>query len=140
LTDETLTSIDDDRIIAAGDCAAPSGHALRMSCQAASQLGPQAADTVLSRIAGDTPANLEYMFAGSCLSLGRRAGTVQFAHKDDTARRIYVGGRVGARIKEAVCKGTLWSVRREARNPGSTKVFRGGPRPSQPVYEVVTER
>ena len=52
LTDETLTSVDDVRIVAAGDCAAPSGQPLRMSCQAAGPLGTQAADTVLSRIAG----------------------------------------------------------------------------------------
>ena len=54
LTDETLTSIDDVRIVAAGDCAAPSGQPLRMSCQAAGPLGTQAADTVLSRIAGES--------------------------------------------------------------------------------------
>ncbi len=40
LTDETLTSIDDDRIIAAGDAAAPSGQPLRMSCQAANAARP----------------------------------------------------------------------------------------------------
>ena len=55
LTDETLTSVDDGRIVAAGDCAAPSGQPLRMSCQAAGPLGTQAADTVLSRIAGEEP-------------------------------------------------------------------------------------
>lgn len=43
LTDETLTSIDDPRIVATGDADAPSGFAYRMSCQAAMQLGPQAA-------------------------------------------------------------------------------------------------
>ena len=54
LTDETLTSVDDDRIVAA-DAAAPSGQPLRMSCQAAEPLGAQAANTVLSRIAGTEP-------------------------------------------------------------------------------------
>ena len=39
LTDETLTSVDDPRIVAAGDCASPSGVPLRMSCQSASPLG-----------------------------------------------------------------------------------------------------
>ena len=47
LTDETLTSVDDARIVAAGDSAAPSDLPFRMSCQAAVQLGPQAAETVL---------------------------------------------------------------------------------------------
>ena len=56
LTDETLTSVDDPRIVAAGDAAAPSGRPLRMSCQAAIPLGAQAANTVLSRIAGTPPA------------------------------------------------------------------------------------
>src|SRR5690606_35629558 len=58
ITDETLTSIDDELIVAAGDAAAPSDRPFRMSCQAAIQLGPQAADTVLSRIAGEQPAPL----------------------------------------------------------------------------------
>ena len=40
LTDETLTSVDDPRIFAAGDSAAPSGLPLRMSCAAAQPLGP----------------------------------------------------------------------------------------------------
>lgn len=50
LTDETLTSVDDARIVAAGDSAAPSGLPLRMSCQSANQLGAHSADTVLARI------------------------------------------------------------------------------------------
>jgi NADH dehydrogenase len=57
LTDETLTSVDDERIVATGDAAAPSGLPLRMSCQAALPLGSHAADTVLSRIAGEQPAD-----------------------------------------------------------------------------------
>ena len=56
LTDETLTSVDDVRIVAAGDSAAPSDLPFRMSCQAAGPLGAHAADTVLSRIAGEQPA------------------------------------------------------------------------------------
>ena len=141
LTDETLTSIDDPRIVAAGDAAAPSGQPLRMSCQSAGQLGPQAANTVLSRIAGTQPAVIDYAFVGSGISLGRRAGTIQFARKDDTAVNFYLGGRLAASLKEAVCKGTVWGIRREARKPGSAFYFKGGPRPSEPVFvpEVVTE-
>ena len=39
LTDETLTSVDDVRIVAAGDSAAPSDLPFRMSCQAADPAG-----------------------------------------------------------------------------------------------------
>jgi NADH dehydrogenase len=137
LTDETLTSVDDDRIIAAGDCAAPSGQPLRMSCQSAGPLGAQAANTVLSRIAATDPALLTLAFVGSNVSLGRRAATIQFARGDDTAVNYYIGGRLGAAIKEAVCKGTLWGIRREARKPGSTFWFKGGNRPSRPALEAV---
>ncbi len=35
LTDETLTSVDDPRVVATGDCASQSGVPLRMSCQMA---------------------------------------------------------------------------------------------------------
>ncbi|HUP99685.1 MAG TPA: FAD-dependent oxidoreductase, partial [Aeromicrobium sp.] len=79
ITDETLTSLDDERIVAAGDAAAPSGVPLRMSCQAAGPLGVQAANTVLSRIAGTSPAALDQRFVGACISLGRRGGVFQVA-------------------------------------------------------------
>ena len=139
LTDETLTSVDDPRVVAAGDAAAPSGQPLRMSCQAAGPLGAQAANTVLSRIAGTEPAGIDQAFVGSCVSLGRHAATVQLARKDDTPVNYYIGGRLGASVKEAICRGTLWGLRREASKPGSTFVIKGGKRPSQPTLEVVTE-
>jgi NADH:ubiquinone reductase (H+-translocating) len=139
LTDETLTSVDDDRVVAAGDAAAPSGQPLRMSCQAAGPLGARAADTVLSRIAGTEPAPIDQAFVGSCVSLGRHAATVQLARKDDSPVNYYIGGRIGASIKEAICKGTVWGLRREARKPGSTFVMKGGKRPSEPTLRVASK-
>ncbi|AKN16297.1 dehydrogenase [Mycobacterium haemophilum DSM 44634] len=131
LTDETLTSVDDDRVVAAGDAAAPSGHPLRMSCQAAGPLGAQAANTVLSRIAGNEPAKLNQAFVGQCISLGRSHATFQLAHTDDTPMNVVVGGRVAASIKESICKATVWSIRREATRPGSYFWLKGGNRPAR---------
>jgi len=119
LTDETLTSVDDVHIVAAGDSAAPSDLPFRMSCQAAVQLGPQAAETVLSRLAGEQPASINVGFVSQCISLGRRAGLLQLTGKDDTAKRYYLGGRPGAKIKELICKGIPWQLAYEARKPGS---------------------
>jgi len=119
LTDETLTSVDDVRVIAAGDSAAPSDLPYRMGCQAAVQLGPQAAETVLSRIAGEQPAPVDVAFLGQCISLGRRAGIFQFSHRNDTAIRLHLGGRLGAKVKELVCRSTVWQLGYEARKPGS---------------------
>ncbi|MCV6969909.1 NAD(P)/FAD-dependent oxidoreductase [Mycobacterium bohemicum] len=131
ITDETLTSIDDDRIVAAGDAAAPSGRPLRMSCQAAGPLGAQAANTVLSRIAGRTPAAVNQAFIGQCISLGRSGAAIQLSHTDDTPINLVMGGRLATSLKEAICKATLWSIRREAAKPGSYRWLKGGKRPAR---------
>lgn len=128
LTDETLTSVDDPFIVGAGDAVAPSNAPLRMSCQAAIPLGAQAANTVLSRIAGDEPAPVNQAFTGQCVSLGRKAGVIQVAHLDDRPTPLFIGGRAAATIKEAVCKGTVWQLGVEARKPGSYVWLKGGKR------------
>ena len=128
LTDETLTSIDSEFVVAAGDAAAPSNSPLRMSCQAAIPLGAQAANTILSRIAGTEPKVVDQAFTGQCISLGRRAATIQLAHLDDRVLPLYLGGRTGAAIKEAVCKATVSVLSREARTPGSYFWLKGGKR------------
>jgi NADH:ubiquinone reductase (H+-translocating) len=138
LTDETLTSVDDPRVVAAGDAAAPSGQPLRMSCQAAGPLGVQAANTVLSRIAGTEPAALSQAFVGQCISLGRSYGTVQLARTDDTPVNAVLGGRIAASLKEAICKATVWSIRREAAKPGSYFWLKGGKRPERLANDAVT--
>lgn len=131
LTDETMTSIDDPRIVATGDAAAPSGQPLRMSCQATSPLTVTAVGTVLSRIAGTEPKPLDPVFVGSCVSLGRHLATIQIARKDDSSTNYYIGGRVGAKLKEAICKGTLWGIRRVANKPSAVFVMTGGKRAEQ---------
>jgi NADH dehydrogenase len=128
LTDETLTSVDDYHIGAAGDASAPSNLPLRMSCQAAMPLGVRAAETVLSRIAGTEPAELNQAFVGQCVSLGRKAGVIQVSHLDDRPTSLFIGGRTAASIKEAVCKGTVWQLGREADKPGSYILIKGGKR------------
>jgi NADH dehydrogenase len=130
-TDETLTSVDDSRIVAAGDAASPSGVPLRMSCQSAGPLGIQAANTVLARINGTAPVVINQAFAGQCVSIGRSLGTVQFCHSDDSPRKVHLGGRTGAYLKETVCRATLWAIRREAAKPGSYFWFRGDNRQRQ---------
>ncbi|SBS73063.1 FAD-dependent pyridine nucleotide-disulfide oxidoreductase [uncultured Mycobacterium sp.] len=138
LTDETLTSVDDARIVAAGDASAPSNQPLRMSCQAAIPLGAQAANTVLARIAGERPAVISQAFTGQCISLGRAGATIQIARTNDVPMPLYIGGRTAATIKEAVCKGTVSFLRREARKPGSYFWIKGGGK--RPAPEAVQTR
>ncbi|MGW2115600.1 NAD(P)/FAD-dependent oxidoreductase [Streptomyces zhihengii] len=124
LTDETLTSVDDDRIVAAGDSAAPSGLPLRMSCQTAMPLGARAADTVLSRLAGEQPEPLSQSFGAQCVSLGRATGIFQFGNRSDVAVPFHIDGRLGAKMKEAVCKGIVRHLADEAHAPGGYRLHR----------------
>jgi NADH:ubiquinone reductase (H+-translocating) len=131
LTDETLTSVDDDRIVGTGDAVAPSGVPFRMSCQAGLPLGAQAANTVLSRIDRSDPAGVSVPMSGQCISLGRGAGTVQLQRKDDTPTSLYIGGKAGAFVKEQVCRWTVKWLAGEANKPGSYTSFKGPDRASQ---------
>lgn len=128
LTDETLTSIDHPTIVAAGDAASPSAQPLRMSCQLAMPLASHAADTVLARLDGNDPENLNPASVGQCISLGRHAGTIQMSHFNDEALPLHLGGRLAATIKESVCKGTVSFLAKEARQPGSYFWPKGGKR------------
>lgn len=128
ITDETLTSVDDPFIVAAGDAVSPSDQPLRMSCQAALPLGAQAAETVLSRLAGTAPKNLDQAFTGQCISVGRRLGTIQLARRDDSTIPLYIGGRAAATVKELVCKGTVSFITREKAKPGTYFWLKAGKR------------
>ncbi|MDL9937417.1 FAD-dependent oxidoreductase [Gordonia sp. ABSL1-1] len=125
VTDETLTSVDDPRIVGAGDAVAPSGVAFRMSCQAANQLGPHAADTVLAVMAGAAPQPVSVAFVGQCASLGRHSAVIQLTERDDRPKSRAISGRTGAWAKELVCRSVLWGLRMEARRPGFTPAMRG---------------
>ena len=54
---------------------------------------------------------------------------------------FYIGGRLAAAVKEAICKGTLWGLRREARKPGSISWLQGrqASRAAGVAPQVVTE-
>ncbi|MQM26158.1 NAD(P)/FAD-dependent oxidoreductase [Glycomyces albidus] len=119
LTDETLTSVDSPRIVAAGDASAPSDLPFRMSAYIAGCLGAHAADTVLARIADERPAPIDLSFQAMCFSFGRGAGIFQLLDKDDTAKRWYFTGFMGRKLKEFSCAASVKHLVTEARQPGS---------------------
>lgn len=126
LTDETLTSVDDERIVAAGDSSAPSDLPFRMSAYTAYCLGAHAADTLLHRIAGEQPTPIDLAFPAMCLSFGRDAGIYQLGHKDETAMRLYFSGFAGKKLKEFACEAGIKHLATEARKPGSHHWFKDG--------------
>ncbi|OLF09043.1 FAD-dependent oxidoreductase [Actinophytocola xinjiangensis] len=119
LTDETLTSVDDERIVAAGDSSAPSDLPFRMSAYIAGCLGAHAADTVLSRIAGERPAPVNLAFPAMCISFGRRTAIFQIGRRDETSTRVYFRGALGRKLKEFSCESSVKHLVTEAGKPGS---------------------
>ncbi|WP_432099943.1 NAD(P)/FAD-dependent oxidoreductase [Streptomyces sp. WAC 04229] len=119
VTDVTLTSVDDGRIVAAGDAGVMPDHPFRMSCQAAVQLGPAAAETILRRIMGKKPTPVRMFFAGQCLSLGRGEGVTQFSYPNDKVNALSVSGGPGAGVKEIACRFTLNKLVSGARKASS---------------------
>ncbi|GAA5065034.1 NAD(P)/FAD-dependent oxidoreductase [Nocardia callitridis] len=126
LTDETLTSVDDERIVAAGDSSAPSDLPFRMSAYSAYCLGAHAADTLLHRIAGEQPEPIDMSFPAMCLSFGRDAGIYQLGHKNETGMRLYFSGSVGKKLKEVACSAGIKHLATEAEKPGSHHWFSDG--------------
>ncbi|WP_238845997.1 NAD(P)/FAD-dependent oxidoreductase [Nocardia terpenica] len=113
-TDDTLVCEGHRRIVGVGDAVAPPprvGAHLRMSCQAAIPMGAHGADTTLALIRGEQPAPVSIGMAGTGMSLGRRDGFIQTAHRDDTPRELALSGRPAALLKEQVCRFTLTSLR-----------------------------
>ncbi len=128
LTDETLVSIDHPRILAAGDAASPSGVPLRMSCQAAGPLASRAVKTVLALVDGLQPVESGQIFVGQNVSIGRHAAVIQTSRADDTPRKLFIGGRAGAAIKEMVCRGTVYFLKQAAKHPKAYYWPQGGKR------------
>ncbi|RDI30632.1 NADH dehydrogenase FAD-containing subunit [Rhodococcus sp. AG1013] len=129
--DSTLTSIDSPAIVGAGDAvvAPPEvGAHLRMACAVAMPLGGHAAHTVLARVRGARPPTLSLGLVAQCMSLGRKAGYLQLVHPDDRPRSVAASGRLGAMIKESICRMTVDKMRAERTRPGAYKTPKG-PRP-----------
>lgn len=129
--DETLGSLEFPEIIGAGDAVRPPdsvGAHLRMGCAIAMPIGAHAADNVLARLRGLPVKPLSVGFGAQCISLGRRAGFIQFVTADDKPRPFHISGRAGALVKEAVCtyiaKG---SPRREGIHPNTLWWAPAGP-------------
>ena len=117
-----------DDVVGAGDAVVlppELGAHVRMSCAAAMPLGAGAAATVLARLRGEPAPAVSVGFGGQCVSLGRRGGVLQAVRADDAPRRLVVGGRVAAVVKELVCRYAAGSPRWERRLPGTYRPLAG---------------
>jgi NADH dehydrogenase FAD-containing subunit len=119
LTDETLTSVDSERILAAGDSASPSGVPFRASCATARPLGAYAADTILARLDNRQPKEVNIGTGFQCFALGRNTAIVQLASMGDVANRFSIRGPLAHKIKSSSYELLTEELGKEARKPGT---------------------
>ena len=117
LIDETLRNPTYANMYAVGDAAAAP---VRMGCVSAMPMAAYAADHLAAQILDEAPVSpFGFKFMVRCISLGRRRGLVQLVDGDDTPREKIITGWAAARIKELICRYTVWSLYLEKRFPGS---------------------
>lgn len=116
--DAYLRSVSHPSIYAVGD-AADVGEKIRMACATAMPMGAHAADNLLAALSGQTPQPFRFAYMLQCISLGRHVGLVQMVTADDAPKAQIFTGRLGAFIKESICKFTIWSLYMEQKLPGT---------------------
>lgn len=114
ITDDRLRSVTDNTIYAVGDAAdisAAIGTPIRMACATALPMGVHVANELADRLKGREHRPYEFVYYIRCVSLGRKAGIVQFVDSNDQPKESILTGRAGAAFKELICRYTTWQVR-----------------------------
>ncbi len=112
LVDDTLAVPGVPWLWAAGDAAMPAarvGAPVHMACKTAMPMGRHAADNLVDVLAGRAPRQFRFGDSGVCVSLGRTDGVIQRRDPTGVARGM-IGGRLGAWLKERVCRFTLGAL------------------------------
>jgi NADH dehydrogenase len=115
LVDAYLRAIGHENIHVIGDAAAPVElpSAVLMGCKTAMPMGTHVAESLAQVSRGELPEPFDYLDTVYCVSLGRRDGLVQPIRQDGSPSRWVVGGRLGAWIKETICRGVIATLRAE---------------------------
>jgi NADH dehydrogenase FAD-containing subunit len=118
LVDAMLRSVSHPDIYAVGDAAAltvDAGAPLHMACKTAMPMGAHAADNLAARLTGRPERAFRFGDTGVCISLGRARGLIQLRRTDGSNRERVITGRLGAYVKELVCRYTTNALWLEAR-------------------------
>jgi NADH:ubiquinone reductase (H+-translocating) len=116
--DPYLRSLSHPTIYAVGDAAALTTNTpleLRMACATALPLAAHAAENLARTLVGRAEEPFRFGYVGRCISLGRRAGLMQFVDGADRPRRWLLTGRLGAWAKERLLDFVMWTLRTEQR-------------------------
>jgi NADH dehydrogenase FAD-containing subunit len=124
-----------ENVFVAGDAAAVrvGDDVLRMGCATAQPIGAHVGENVRRALAGESLDPFAFGYVLRCLSLGRRAGLIQFTDAVDAPTgRALTGGR-GALVKELVARATFWGVRAEVRRGLAVTAWNRGAAATVPV-------
>ncbi|NUP29780.1 MAG: FAD-dependent oxidoreductase [Nocardia sp.] len=113
VVDATLRSVSHPDVYAVGDAAHAAGvggRTLRMGCATATPMAWLAGDVIAARLTGRKVPDAPIGYNSQCISLGRHDAVVQKVTDEDQPTSKVDTGRKGARVKELICKATLWSV------------------------------
>jgi NADH dehydrogenase len=116
VVDSHLRSVSYSNIYAAGDSSSPSeaiDQLVDMGCKTALPMGSYAADDLAARLNGRTWKAFDFGYVIYCISLGRRAGLVQFYKPNGQPRNSALIGWLGAKVKELICQFTVWQMKNE---------------------------
>lgn len=108
LVDATLQSVSHPGVYVIGDAAAvPGGWGpqLAMGCRTGGSTGPQVADIIAARLAGQEPKPFRYRYVQECVSIGRRHGFVQFLGAGERPTGRVLTGRKAVAYKNATLGG-----------------------------------
>ncbi|WP_435593260.1 NAD(P)/FAD-dependent oxidoreductase [Nocardia sp. bgisy118] len=113
VVDATQRSVSHPDVYAFGDAAHAAGvggKTLRMGCATASPMAWLGADAIAARLTGREVPDAPIGYNSQCISLGRRDAIVQKVTKEDQPTSKVDVGHKAARVKELICKATVWSV------------------------------
>lgn len=121
--DHSLRSLSHPTIYAIGDAADLSRATttpIRMACATAMPMGAYAGSHLVATVKHQaTPAPFRFAYAGQCISLGRNNALMQIVDQNDKPTDRIITGRVGALIKEAICRYTVFGLTQERYLPRS---------------------
>jgi NADH:ubiquinone reductase (H+-translocating) len=124
IVDKYLCSVSHDHIYAIGDSASLEqvyNWPVRMCCAAAMPMGRYAATQLSATLKSRRAKPFWLMFGGRCISLGRHNAILQVVTPDDKPVEAIVTGRLGAQIKETICRATVQFVELERWLPGGAR-------------------
>jgi NADH dehydrogenase FAD-containing subunit len=114
--DAQLRSVSHPAVYAAGDLAVhrePQGVPVPMGCKSAFPTGLYVAENLSAMLTGDTERTFRYTAVPFCISLGRTDGVIELPATH--TKPMVLHGMLAARIKELICRGTVWALALERR-------------------------